>query len=207
MLAACVIGSVVTGQIGGNALVWHMRLGLLVLALLVFRLVWGLIGGHWSRFKTFIYAPSAVPAYLRGEAGPQGLWRVGHSPVGALSVFAMLAVLSAQVLTGLVTDDEIATTGPLYRFVSSATVSQATAWHKAWGQWLMVALVVAHVAAIAYYYFRQGNNLVEAIWRGDKVLAQAAPSSNDGAGQRLLAAVIAAAAAGLAVWVASLATP
>ncbi len=207
LLAASVIGCVVTGQIGGNALEWHMRLGLFVLALLVFRLVWGVVGGHWSRFKTFVYAPSAVPAYLRGEAGPQGHWRVGHSPVGALSVLAMLAVLTAQVLTGLVTDDEIATTGPLYRFVSSATVSLGTGWHKHWGQWLILALVMAHVAAIAYYYFKQRNNLVDAMWRGDKLLTVAAPSSNDGAGQRLLAAVIAAAALGLAIWIAGLATP
>jgi cytochrome b len=206
LLAFGVIGCVITAKVGGNALVWHMRLGLLVLALLVFRLVWGLVGGYWSRFTTFVCAPSAVLGYLRGDDGPQGGWNVGHSPVGALSVLAMLSVLVAQVLTGLVADDEIATTGPLYRFVSSALSLQATAWHKQWGQWLIIALVAMHVAAIAYYYFAWRNNLVAPMWHGDKLLAVAAPSSNDAAGPRLKAAVIAAAALGLAAWIASLAT-
>ena len=89
---------------------WHARLGYAVLALLLFRLVWGFVGGRWSRFASFLYAPRSVLAYLRGQPHPDHL--VGHNPLGAGSVFAMLAVLLAQVATGLVSDDEIAFTGP-----------------------------------------------------------------------------------------------
>jgi cytochrome b len=122
-------------------------------------------------------------------------------------VFAMLAVLTAQVATGLFADDEIATTGPLYRFVSGATSSLATAWHKQWGQWLILALVAMHIAAIAFYYVSRRTNLVAPMWHGDKVLPAAVASSADGAGERIKAALIAAAAAGLAWWVGSLASP
>lgn len=205
-LALAIVASVVTAKIGGNAMVWHMRLGLLVMALLVFRIVWGFVGGHWSRFSAFVYAPGALRGYLRGQTGPQGRWAVGHNPMGALSVWAMLVLLSAQVTTGLVADDEIATTGPLYRFVSGATASAATGWHKQWGQWLIIALVVLHVAAIAYYRCGRGTDLVGPMWHGDKLGVRSQPASADGLGERVKAALIMAVAGALALWIGSLAT-
>jgi cytochrome b len=197
LLAATVVGSVVTAKIGGNAMVWHVRLGLLALALLAFRLVWGFVGGQWSRFASFLYAPSSVLAYLRGDAGPQGRYVVGHSPLGALSVFALLLLLLAQVATGLVADDEIATTGPLNRFVETALGLQATSWHKNYGQYLIIALVVLHIGAVLFYLFRKQRNLIGPMWHGDKALAPGTPASADGVRQRALAAVLIAAALGL----------
>ena len=95
-LVVCVIGQIVTANVGGNWMNWHLRLGYAVLTLLLFRLVWGFVGGHWSRFGSFLYAPSSVLAYLRGRPEPEH--RVGHSPLGALSVFALLLILLAQGL-------------------------------------------------------------------------------------------------------------
>ena len=154
LLALAVIGLVITGKVGGNALVWHMRLGLLVLALLAFRLVWGLVGGRWSRFASFVHGPATVLRYLRGQARPGEHLDVGHNPLGAGSVFALLAVLIAQVATGLLADDEIATTGPLNKYVATATGLLATGWHKGYGQWLLLGLVALHLGAIAFYRWR-----------------------------------------------------
>lgn len=205
LLAASVIGAVVTAKIGGNAMVWHMRLGLLALALLVFRIVWGFVGGHWSRFGAFLYGPSSVLAYLRGESGPNGRYDVGHSPLGALSVFALLAILLVQVATGLVADDEIATVGPLNRFVETAVGLRATSWHKNLGQYLIIALVVLHVAAVLFYLLKKGRNLIAPMWHGDKTaLPPGTPASADGAAQRTLALVLMAAALGLSWWIARL---
>ena len=78
VLALAVIGLVVTGKVGGNAMVWHFRLGYVVFALLLFRLVWGLVGGHWSRFVAFIYAPATLIAYLRGEGRPSRARQAGE---------------------------------------------------------------------------------------------------------------------------------
>src|SRR5689334_17419004 len=167
LLAASVIGLVITGRVGGNALIWHMRLGLLVLALLVFRLLWGVVGGRWSRFASFIRGPGAVLRYLRGDHRSGDHFEVGHNPLGAFSVMAMLGILVIQVATGLVADDEIATTGPLNRFVASATGLKATAWHKGAGQWIIIALVLLHVGAILFYRWR-GVGLVGPMWHGDK---------------------------------------
>jgi cytochrome b len=204
LLAATVLGSVVSAKIGGNALVWHMRLGLLALALLVFRLAWGFVGGRWSRFGSFLYAPGSVRAYLRGDAGPQGRYEVGHSPLGALSVFALLVLLVVQVATGLVADDEIATTGPLNRFVESALALKATSWHKSFGQYLVITLVVLHIGAVLYYLLKKQRDLIGPMWHGDKPLPPATPASADGAAQRLLAALLMAAALGLSWWIAQL---
>jgi cytochrome b len=205
VLAATVMGSVVTAKIGGNALAWHMRLGLLALALLAFRVVWGFVGGHWSRFSAFVYPPSSVAAYLRGDTGPGGRFDIGHSPLGALSVFALLLVLIVQVATGLITDDEIATTGPLYRFVESSVALKATTWHKAVGQYLVITLVVLHIAAVLYYLFKKQRNLIAPMWHGDKHLPPGTPASADSVAQRVLAAVLIALALSGSWWIARLA--
>jgi cytochrome b len=205
LLAATVIGSVITAKVGGNAMVWHMRLGLLALALLAFRLVWGFVGGHWSRFASFVYPPTSVVAYLRGNSGPGGRFDVGHSPLGALSVFGLLVLLIVQVATGLVADDEIATTGPLNRFVSSALGLRATSWHNTFGQYLIITLVVLHIAAVLFYLLKKQRNLIAPMWHGDKHLAPGMPASADGAAQRVLAAVLIALALGVSWWIARLA--
>ena len=201
-LALCIVGLVITGNIGGNAMVWHFRIGLTVLALLMFRLVWGLVGGRWSRFGAFIYSPRSTLNYLRGRGKPEH--SVGHTPTGAGSVFALLMVLVAQVGSGLISDDEIASSGPLVRFVSSATVNLATNYHKNIGKWIILGLVVLHIAAIMFYFWRK-QNLIKPMLHGDKQLAVAAPASRDDAASRMGALVVFGVCGALVWWVSRLA--
>ncbi|MEZ5660276.1 MAG: cytochrome b/b6 domain-containing protein [Burkholderiaceae bacterium] len=122
-LAGAVIFSFVSVEIFENTPA-HVASGIVVLGLLVFRLCWGLVGASTARFSRFVPGPGTLFAYLKNPARFAG--RPGHNPLGALSVLAMLAALSFQVATGLFSDDEIFTTGPLARFVSSEFVSLAT---------------------------------------------------------------------------------
>ncbi len=205
LLALAVIGAVATAKIGGAAMVWHFRFGYLVLGLLLWRLVWGLVGGRWSRFISFLYAPATLWRYLRGRPRGGEQLDAGHSPLGALSVWAMFIVLGVQVGTGLVADDEIANLGPLNRFVDMQTGLDATSWHRSWGETLILSLVALHVLAVLFYLVVRRRNLIRPMVGGDKPLPPGTPASADGWPQRLLALVLAA-AAGLAVaWVASLA--
>jgi cytochrome b len=204
LLAASVISSIVSGLRGGNALEWHMRLGYLAFALLLFRIVWGLVGGRWSRFGSFIYAPRTLLRYLRGEHRAAEHLDAGHNPLGAFSVFGLLALLVLQVGTGLFADDEIATTGPLIKFVSGATSLALTRWHKLSGQWLIVALILLHIAAIVFYRVRKKQDLVRPMIHGDKLLRPDVPASRDTTRTRLLALALAALCAGLVAWVVSL---
>ncbi|GAB1388209.1 MAG: hypothetical protein AMXMBFR78_09570 [Rubrivivax sp.] len=210
LLAAALVAQVATGKIGGGAMVWHFRIGYFIFALLLFRLAWGLVGGHWSRFANFVPAPGTLLRYLRGQSRGDEHHEVGHSPLGALSVLAMLLLLAAQVAAGLVADDEISNIGPLNRFVSGATAAWATAWHKGPGIALLMALVLLHVGAILYYRVFGKRSLVLPMLSGDKLLpaahapAAGVPAARDSLGTRLLALALLGASAGVVAWVVNL---
>ena len=92
-LLLLVCAAVISAQIGGNAMNWHGRFGAGILALLAFRLVWGVVGSTYARFASFVRGPGTILAYLRGQ------WRgVGHNPLGALSVvcFILMVVVSSK---------------------------------------------------------------------------------------------------------------
>ena len=204
VLAACVVGSIVSAKIGGNAMVWHFRFGYVVFTLLAFRILWGLAGGRWSRFASFIYAPATTLRYLRGGSRADEHHDVGHNPLGAFSVFGLLAILAAQVGTGLFADDEIANTGPLIKFVSGATSLLLTKWHKTFGQWIIISLVLLHVAAILFYLLKKKQNLVRPMLSGDKVLPADVPASADHVRSRGLALALVAACGAVVAWVVGL---
>ena len=203
-LAVCVIASVVSAKIGGNAMVWHFRFGYVVFTLLAFRILWGLVGGRWSRFASFVYAPATTLRYLRGQSRTDEHHDVGHNPLGAFSVFGLLALLAVQVGTGLFADDDISNTGPLIKFVSSANSERLTHWHNSFGQWLIITLVVLHVAAILFYLLKKKQNLVRPMLVGDKALAPDVPASRDSGASRTLALVLLGACAAGVAWVVSL---
>jgi cytochrome b len=174
-----------------------MRIGYCIFALIVFRLVWGFVGGHWSRFGNFVYGPASVLRYLRSRHAAGDLFHVGHNPLGSASVFAMLAILIVQVGTGLVADDEIATVGPLNRFVSTAFGLSATAWHKGAGFAIILTLVVLHIGAVLFYRLRMQQDLIGPMLSGDKRLPGAVPGSVDDRMSRVRALAIILVSAGL----------
>lgn len=194
-LACAVVGLVTTAQLGGTWMEWHMRLGYLVLSLLTFRLVWGVVGGHWSRFGVFIPSPTRLLRSLLAPSTPQDY--AGHSPQGALSVLAMLLVLLAQVGSGLFSDDEIATSGPLSRFASGDWVSRASEYHTSIGKYLLLGLIAIHIVAILVYWLKKGQKLVPPMLHGDKVVSEGLQSSRDDLASRSLALAIWLACAGL----------
>jgi cytochrome b len=202
LLVTAVVGLVVTGNVGGNWINWHMRLGYLVFSLVLFRLVWGVLGGQWSRFSQFVPSPRRLLAYLRGTGDGHS---VGHNPLGALSVLALLTVLSAQVASGLMTDDEIAFTGPLVSVVSSETVSLASWYHSEVGKLVMLALIALHVSAIVFYGVVKKQRLVRAMVTGDQETPLPPPvESRDNLATRLLALGVWCCSAGVVYAVVSL---
>lgn len=188
-LAGAVAGLVVSGNIGGNAMVWHGRLGYLVGSLVLFRLLWGFFGGRWSRFRQFVRGPVVLLRYLRG-VDRAAEHRAGHNPLGALSVLAMLGLLALQFGSGLFADDEIAFTGPLVNWVGGDAVAFATRVHRLTGEYLLPLLIGVHLAAIAFYRIVKKENLVGPMWYGDKLLADSVPPSDDGIASRLRGAAV-----------------
>lgn len=202
-LPVAMVALFITGDLGGNLMEWHMRTGYAVGALVLFRLVWGVVGGRWSRFGSFVPTPQRLLAYLKGEPG--AFSGVGHNPIGALSVLAMLLVLAVQVGTGLVSDDEIAFTGPLYSLVSSHTSGLATWYHKEVGKAILLALVGLHLAAIVFYRVIKQQKLIQAMLSGDQDVGGQPPHpSRDNTSDRLLALVVFAICASGMAYMASL---
>ncbi len=199
-LVACVVGSIVSANVGGNALAWHFRFGYAILALLLFRLAWGFVGPRYARFSSFAPNPAAALRHLRGRAPVTP----GHSPLGALSVYAMLVVLAVQAGTGLFANDAILWEGPLRNWVSNATSDRLTSLHLA-NRYVLIALIALHVATISWYALVRRQALVRRMIVGDATFpagpaaSAPPPSAADGAGVRGKATALLAACAAL-VW-------
>ncbi len=165
-LALAVAGSFATHYAGIEWFAWHRRCGYVVLVLTVFRVLWGIVGTRHARFANFVRSPIAVLQYLRGRAARP----VGHNPLGALSVLALLALLLLQAGTGLLANDEIMSMGPFYGWIAPELSNRITRLHRNSSDVLLV-LVALHVAAIAWYALVRGERLVLPMVTGRKPAA------------------------------------
>lgn len=191
-LAAGVVAAFAT--IYAGALDWHFRIGYALLALLLFRVMWGFAGAAYARFAAFPPSLRTALAYLRGDhAG-----RAGHNPLGAFAVYAFLLVLITQAVLGLFANDGSFSEGPLAQLVAGATSNLATRLHK-WNQWLIVALVTLHLAAIAWHHHVKGEPLIRAMLHGDHHAPADRPvrPARDDGRMRLRAVILLAISAGL----------
>ncbi len=134
---------------------WHIWSGIAILTLLLFRLMWGVVGSSTARFASFVRGPRGIRDYFSGK------WRgIGHSPLGAMSVVALLSAVAVQVGLGLVAQDEDGlVAGPLAPLVSSDTSDAARGLHEI-VFYVLLALIVLHVAAILFYRLVRGKKLV-----------------------------------------------
>lgn len=177
----------------------HATIGFCVLTLLLFRLVWGFIGGTHARFASFVRGPSAVFAYLGGMFGKRpAAFHAGHNPVGALSVLALLISLLLQAVTGLFTTTDEMFEGPLSKLVSSSLSETLTTIHRINSN-VLLALVGLHVAAILFYRFVKRENLVSAMLSGRKQVPEGM-QAEEARGGSMLAAVVILVIAAAVVW-------
>jgi len=163
LLLIAIALSFITVKIGGNAMELHGRIGYCVLTLIIFRVCWGFIGSYHARFTNFIPSPMSLFDYLSGKT-KAGL---GHNPLGALSVLALLLSVGVQAVTGLFANDDIAFEGPFAKYVSNSTVGLLTSIHHA-NEWVLIALIALHLCAILYYQKFKSENLIKPMLLGDK---------------------------------------
>lgn len=145
---------------------WHRLSGYTLLGLLIFRLIWGLVGSETARFTEFLKGPRAILAYVRG----QGPTPIGHNPMGGWSVAAMLLVLCGQVGMGLfAVDEDGLDPSPLAKFVSFETGRTIAKLHHL-NFYLLLGLIVLHMTAVAVYAAR-GQSLVGSMVTGRRTFA------------------------------------
>jgi len=202
--ALTVVAAIACAKLGSDLMTWHVRLGIVALALVVFRILWGLVGPRTARFSQFVVSPARAWRYLRHEAAAHGA-HAGHNPLGGWSVIAMLLIIGLQATSGLFANDEISVEGPLARFVSDATSSALTGLHK-FNEKPLFAILILHVLAIAVYTVK-GQSLVRPMITGDALrssLPPGTPGTRDDAVTRLTALLIATLAATGAWWLLTL---
>lgn len=198
LLAVSITGALITINLGGGWMEWHVRFGIASFVLLLFRVVWGLIGPRYARFSQFVTTPAKTIAYLRHNAGSR---HAGHNPLGAWSVLAMLFLFLFQSSTGLFANDDVMTQGPLAQFVSNDTVALLTRIHS-FSEYLLYAILALHLGAIAFYSLR-GEALIQPMVTGDvpkHTLPSGTQSARDDWRVRLGALVLALALGALAWW-------
>lgn len=183
-LFLAVLGSFISANVGGNSIEWHARFGYLILSLLLFRVVWGFVGSYYAKFFNFIRLPKSVLAYLKK---PQEM--PGHSPLGALSVIALLGFLLLQAVTGLFASDDIAFEGPFVKYVSSSWVDLLTSVHRI-DETVLMILIALHIGAIIYYRWFKKINLVKPMLTGTKEWEEKIPVARDDFLLRLRAVTI-----------------
>ncbi len=159
LLVAALVLAWYSGEYGFDELgakTWHMRIGMVVLGLVIFRVLWGFVGSETARFSQFLRGPRAIMDYLRasrrGEPTP-----IGHNPIGGWAVVVLLLIAAAQPLTGLFATDDILASGYLADDVPQAIQGAIGGWHKPMFN-VLLALAGLHVLAIVAYRFK-GENL------------------------------------------------
>jgi cytochrome b len=168
-----------SGKTGGNLMEYHMYVGYLILALVLFRVTWGFAGSTHARFSAFIAGPRKTLAFA-GRLLSKGSAQVaGHNPLGGWMVIVMLVSLLVQAGTGLFANDDIATEGPLFALVSKELSDRLTTIHS-WNFNLLLVLTGLHVAAVLFHVFVKRENLISAMFTGVR-LFDGSPAVESGA--------------------------
>lgn len=193
LLVLAVIAAVVSGQIGGKLMDLHGQIGLAIVGLIAFRVVWGFAGSTYARFAQFFPTPARIRIYLKGE------WRgLGHNPLGGLSVFSLIFLLTVQVASGLFANDDIAFVGPLHELIDKSLSDRLSGIHHLVSN-VLIILVILHVGAVIFHGRVKKDDLVKPMLTGWKEGASGEPARGGG----MVALVVAVMIAGVAVYGAS----
>jgi len=167
LLVALLVAQYASGEFGLLSMEWHFRLGYATLALIVFRVLWGLAGSRSSRFATFVQGPATVARYLLDSVRGRPARYLGHNPLGGWSVLLMLACVAVQAISGLFSSDDLTEFGPLAERVSDRTVELMTRIHQI-DRYLLLALIVLHIVAVLLHWAIRGENLIAPMLHGRK---------------------------------------
>lgn len=139
----------------------HKWIGYTVLVLVVFRILWGFVGSRHSRFADFLRSPLSVWSWLRGGR----VHAPGHNPLGGWSVLVLLSLLLAQSVSGLFNSDDILFRGPFHYAASTELQGFMGNLHQ-WAFDALLAMIVLHIAAVAWHQWFRREPLVQAMVRG-----------------------------------------
>ncbi|MCC6470566.1 MAG: cytochrome b/b6 domain-containing protein [Alphaproteobacteria bacterium] len=199
-LVVLIVFSFVTGKMG--RIEWHMYSGKVILALVLFRVLWGFAGNEHARFAGFLRGPGETIGYALATVRGTAQRYLGHNPMGGWSALAMVLLIGFQAISGMFATDDIYTDGPLKYLVSDDTSKRLTTLHR-YGVNVLLVLVGLHVAAVLFYLLVKKDNLVGAMVTGRKRATAATAAAAGGSAVTavlLLAVSLAIVLGGLAIY-------
>jgi cytochrome b len=170
----------------------HVLCGYAMATLLLFRLLWGLIGSDTARFSRFLKSPIAAVQHLIRVYRREPDHEIGHNAAGGWMVLVMLGLLCVQVGTGLCANDQISVEGPLADVVGQRNSDWLSHIH-AINFPLIEAAIALHLLAILTYRVLRGHRLVGPMVTGNKRLPATLPTPRMAHPARAIGALCAAA--------------
>jgi cytochrome b len=195
--AVTILASWYTAEQGADLVEIHMQLGFVALALIIFRVLWGLIGPKHARFSQFVPSPKTLWSYLRKSKADKTT--PGHNPLGAMMVILMILLISAQAISGLFINDDVFSSGPYYGSISNELEKIMRFVHHNTFDF-MIAAIGLHLAAVAYYWRVKKQNLVLPMITGKKSAKQVKAIDAIPHSKVILACIVAACCVGFVYW-------
>lgn len=173
LVAALVAAAYATWRL--NWMDWHTRIGDALLALLLFRLMWGFFGSDTARFSRFVASPQATAQHLRFALLREPDRQIGHNPAGGWMVLLLLLLLVVETLSGVYIANDIADVGPFTEIAPAPVADAIEASHAiVWDA--LLAAILLHVLAIFAYAAAKGQNLLRPMITGTKDLPAGLPA-------------------------------
>ncbi|HEX4764960.1 MAG TPA: cytochrome b/b6 domain-containing protein [Lichenihabitans sp.] len=166
-LVVLVIAAWVSSGFADPDMTVHKAAGYGILTLLVYRVLWGFVGGSTARFASFVSSPSTVLAYVRALRAGAARRYLGHNPAGGLMILGLLAACLIQVALGLCSTDGVMASGPFADAIGDTWAARAATLHAAWF-YVILGLAVVHIAVNLFYQLIKKENLIGAMITGRK---------------------------------------
>ncbi len=155
----------------------HVFLGYLMLGLVAFRVIWGFVGSHFSRFASFWFSPREAFTYLKEVATGHAKRHIGHNPTGSLAIYILLALVIVVGLTGIVTlggDEQQGLVAGWFTFAQARWLKKV---HEVTAI-AMLLIVMGHIAGVVVESFLHKENLARSMLTGSKLAAPGTPTAN-----------------------------
>ncbi len=170
-LFVSIMGAIISAK--ADVLWVHERFGLTVLGLIIFRFVWGFVGGHYAQFRQFLAMPQVAfqelkiffKPTLKSDPKSEMRAKTGHSALGGYAVMGLLGTPLFMAISGLVSNDDVLFEGPLVHLVPNVSDKARSLHH--FGEKLLFLILFLHISAIVIYKFKKKRNLTKAMVTGN----------------------------------------
>lgn len=188
-----------TSEQEGDMVDLHMQLGYVALGLVLFRLIWGVVGTKHARFGQFVPSFSTLKRYVHASSNNEQARYAGHNPLGSLMVVTLLFLVLLQALSGLFITDDVFSSGPYYGVLNATWEKvMATIHHNLFD--VLLGAIALHIGAVVYYKTVKKKSLVKPMVTGKKDAKEINPGDDIPHSKLIIASIVIAAVICFVYW-------